>query len=110
MRLDFGDDRRLGPGKVSLLEQVDATGSISGAARAMGMSYRRAWTLLEATNGMFREAVIETAHGGARGGGARLTRFGRQVIARYRALEDALLEAGTLHIAFLEKHLARKPK
>ena len=77
----------IGPGKAELIERIDATGSISAAARAMGMSYRRAWQLVEALNASFREAVIETATGGARGGGARVTPFGRQAAAAFRAME-----------------------
>ena len=80
VRLDFDEDRRLGPGKVALLEAIEATGSITGAARAMGMSYRRAWTLLEATNALFTSPVAETAHGGRQGGGASLTSFGREML------------------------------
>jgi molybdate transport system regulatory protein len=110
LRLDFDDARRLGPGKVGLLEAIEATGSITGAARAMGMSYRRAWLLLEATNGMFRTPVVETAHGGTRGGGARVTAFGQEVVARYRAVEGALREAASADVAFLERHLGPAPE
>ena len=66
----------MGPGKAELIEHIAATGSISAAARAMGMSYRRAWQLVEALNKDYRERVVETAAGGARGGGARVTPFG----------------------------------
>jgi molybdate transport system regulatory protein len=77
----------LGPGKAELIERIDQTGSISAAARAMGMSYRRAWQLVEALNADFREPVISTAVGGKRGGGASVTPFGRRLVARFRAME-----------------------
>lgn len=78
----------MGPGKAELVERIAQTGSISAAARAMGMSYRRAWQLVEALNRAYREAVIDTAVGGRRGGGARVTPFGRRLVARFRAMEN----------------------
>lgn len=78
----------MGPGKAELIERIASTGSISAAARAMGMSYRRAWQLVEAVNKDFRERVITTAAGGARGGGARVTPFGLRVLAEYRAMQE----------------------
>ena len=78
----------MGPGKAELIERIAETGSISAAARAMGMSYRRAWQLVEALNRDFAEPVITTATGGRRGGGAQVTGFGRRVAAQYRAMED----------------------
>jgi molybdate transport system regulatory protein len=78
----------LGPGKAELVERIAATGSISAAARAMGMSYRRAWQLVEAVNQDFRARVVITAAGGARGGGARVTPFGERLVAEYRAMEE----------------------
>jgi molybdate transport system regulatory protein len=78
----------MGPGKAELIERIAQTGSISAAARAMGMSYRRAWQLVEALNRDYRERVIDTATGGKRGGGARVTPFGQQIVARFRAMED----------------------
>jgi molybdate transport system regulatory protein len=78
----------MGPGKAELIERIAQTGSISAAARAMGMSYRRAWQLVEALNADFRKPVIATAVGGQRGGGARVTPFGRRLAARFRAMES----------------------
>jgi molybdate transport system regulatory protein len=78
----------IGPGKAELVERIGRTGSISAAAREMGMSYRRAWQLVEALNGAFREPVVATAIGGRRGGGARVTPFGTDLVARFRAMED----------------------
>ena len=83
----------IGPGKAELIERIGASGSISAAARAMGMSYRRAWQLVEALNHHFREPVIETAIGGRRGGGARVTPFGREVAALFRQMEEKASDA-----------------
>jgi molybdate transport system regulatory protein len=87
VRVDFGSGRALGPGKVRLLEAIGETGSISRAGRALGMSYRRAWLLVDDLNRSFREPVVATKPGGAQGGGAALTDFGRELIARYRSIE-----------------------
>jgi molybdate transport system regulatory protein len=77
----------MGPGKAELVERIGETGSISAAARAMGMSYRRAWQLVEALNAAFRKPVVVTAVGGERGGGARVTPFGRRLVSQFRAME-----------------------
>ena len=79
----------MGPGKAELISRVDATGSISAAAREMSMSYRRAWQLVEAINASFTEPVVVTAIGGKRGGGASVTEFGRQLVAQFHAMENA---------------------
>jgi molybdate transport system regulatory protein len=89
-RLDLADGVSVGPGKIELLELLDAHGSISAAARAMRISYRKAWLLLDNLNTGFGEHVFHTATGGRRGGGARLTPFGRRLIDRYRKLERAV--------------------
>ena len=103
LRLQLSEDRALGPGKVRLLELVRETGSISAAGRAMSMSYRRAWLLIDELNHMFREPVAVSRLGGASGGGATLTRFGAEVIRRYRAIEARLLAASREDIRALEK-------
>jgi len=77
----------IGPGKAELIERIAQMGSISAAGRAMGMSYRRAWQLVEALNRSFRAPVIVTAVGGERGGGARVTAYGVRLAARFRAME-----------------------
>src|SRR5258708_20518507 len=87
LRVDRGSGRALGPGKIRLLEAIENTGSISQAGRALGMSYRRAWLLVDDMNNCFRDPVIAAQPGGARGGGATLTPFGQQLIQRYRAIE-----------------------
>jgi molybdate transport system regulatory protein len=95
LKIEFAPGLRLGPGKVRLLELVQETGSISAAAREMEMSYRRAWLLIEELNRIFGAPVVETAAGGAGGGGARITAQGRAVIREFRAVESrttALIE------------------
>lgn len=102
LRLDFANGERLGPGKVELLERIRAEGSIAAAGRAMGMSYKRAWELVDSLNRMFCEPVALTRLGGERGGGARLTPFGEGLIARYRAMEAATRDALAADLAALE--------
>jgi molybdate transport system regulatory protein len=92
IRVLFGDNARLGPGKIDLLEAIGRTGSISAAGRELGMSYRRAWLLVDAVNGMFRTPVVTAAAGGAHGGGAQLTDFGRDLVAAYRRIEARMGE------------------
>ncbi len=87
IRILIGAVVAIGPGRADLLEAVSRSGSISAAARAMGMSYRRAWLLVEAMNSAFREPLVETLTGGEGGGGAHITDLGREVLRRYRAME-----------------------
>lgn len=101
LRLDFLPGGRLGPGKVDLLEAIARTGSISGAGRAMKMSYRRAWVLVDDLNRMFRQALVEAQPGGAKGGGAHLTPLGHEVVARYRAIEAITAHTGEAEIEAL---------
>ena len=84
----FESGARIGPGKAKLLESIRDTGSISAAAREMGMSYKRAWLLLDSMNRAFTEAVVTAAPGGSGGGGATLTPFGVEVLQRYRRIAD----------------------
>jgi molybdate transport system regulatory protein len=86
-RIDFSDSSYLGPGKVELMEAIKAHGSISAAARAMKLSYRRAWLLLESLNASFIKPVSVNIAGGIRGGGTELTPFGELLILRYREVE-----------------------
>ncbi|WP_448204019.1 winged helix-turn-helix domain-containing protein [Azospirillum sp. sgz302134] len=95
----------IGPGKVSLLEAIDRTGSISAAARSLGMSFRRAWFLVETMNSAFREPVVRTNVGGREGGGAGLTAFGQEVIARYRRMEEEARKAASPHLSWLNEAL-----
>jgi molybdate transport system regulatory protein len=87
LRFACGPGFAMGPGKADLLEAIERTGSISGAARDMGMSYRRAWLLVSEANRCFRAPLVETLTGGGRERGARLTAEGRHILASFRALE-----------------------
>lgn len=89
LRVRFDGDDFIGPGKAELLERIAATGSIAAAARDMGMSYKRAWSITEALNAMFDQALVDTARGGPGKGGAVLTPRGAAVLAAYRAVEAA---------------------
>jgi molybdate transport system regulatory protein len=97
LRVDLGSGRALGPGKIRLLEAIEETGSISQAGRKLGMSYRRAWLLVDDMNSCFRDSVIEAQPGGAHGGGAVLTAFGQKLVERYRAIEAEALMATRKH-------------
>jgi molybdate transport system regulatory protein len=90
IRIDFSGTCSLGPGKISLLEGIERTGSLSAAARTLGMSYRRGWLLLHSTNEGFSQPVAELSVGGKDGGGARLTEFGKRLVADYRTFEAAV--------------------
>ena len=87
LRVDFATLCCVGPGKIALLEAIHRTGSLSQAARDLGMSYRRGWQLLWSLNASFRVPTVVTARGGRGGGGARITPFGRELIRCYRAFE-----------------------
>ena len=104
-RLRIGSDRELalGPGKVALLEAIAQTGSISAAGRKLGMSYRRAWLLVDALNRSFTEPVITTATGGREGGGTALTPTGAEVVRRYRKIEALASAATAKEISALER-------
>jgi len=92
-RLYCGNEIAMGPGKADLLDAIDSQGSISGAGRALGMSYRRTWMLVDTMNRCWTTPLVETAAGGSRGGGARLTDLGREVLVQFRALEARMTEA-----------------
>ncbi len=103
IRIDFANGGALGPGKVRLLELVAETGSIRKAAAGMKMSYRQGWLLLKALQETFGRPLVETATGGASGGGARLSPLGRRVAAQYRALELKVAKAGRANLSALER-------
>jgi len=109
IRIDLSDSGAVGPGKIRLLELVGESGSISAAGRAMNMSYRRAWLLIDGLNQCFRVPLVEKQLGGLRGGGAALTPLGHDVIARYRAIERAATKAGAADLAALNAARADRP-
>jgi molybdate transport system regulatory protein len=98
-RIDFAEHSSIGPGKISLLEAIRDTGSLSQAARTIGMSYRRAWLLIESLRQSFREPVTVASTGGKDGGGMLVTEFGDALIQNYRELERdfAMLAERRLH-------------
>ena len=89
-RIDFGEHSNMGPGKVALLEGIKSHGSLAKAARSMGMSYRRAWLLLDSVNRSFTVPATVNSTGGRGGGGAEITAFGILLIERYRTVERKL--------------------
>lgn len=95
----------MGPGKAELIERIGQTGSISAAARGMGMSYRRAWQLVEALNASYLEPVVQTAVGGQRGGGASVTPFGRRLAEQFRAMEHKASDAIAADLKRFSRHL-----
>ena len=102
LRLDFADGR-VGPGKIALLEAIQREGSISAAARALGMSYRRAWELVAELNKIFTAPVVERVTGGSGGGGARLTELGEALLVGFRDIEAAASRAAAAHLRRLAK-------
>ncbi len=102
LRIDLPQGR-IGPGKIELLEAIDTEGSISAAGRALGMSYRRAWELVDALNKLLGVPVVEASTGGYRGGGALLTDQGRQLVADYRAIERAAHRAAETRLEALAR-------
>jgi molybdate transport system regulatory protein len=93
IRVLCGTEIALGPGKVALLEAIHACGSLTAAARSLGMSYMRAWKLVQTMNACFREPLVTTQRGGKAHGSAMLTRTGERVLALYRGMEEASREA-----------------
>lgn len=110
LRIDFDDDRYIGHGRIQLLELIGEHGSIAKAARAMNMSYKRAWYLMDEFNNMFTVALIERHHGGRGGGAAQLTPFGQDVLRTYRDMEAKALKAFAKPVAALEAKLVRAPR
>lgn len=109
LRLDFAPGHAVGHGKIRLLEAVREHGSIAAAGRALGMSYRRAWLLIDALNQLFGAPVVETKHGGPAGGGAELTPLGQRLVHHYRAIEAKAQAAGAAELADLAGALPRPP-
>jgi molybdate transport system regulatory protein len=105
LRIFFGDDVMLGPGKADLLEHIRETGSIAAAGRKMAMSYKRAWSLVEEMNRGYREPLVDSSRGGAKGGGASLTQSGETVLAHYRRIEEITAREAEAEIAALQSML-----
>jgi molybdate transport system regulatory protein len=103
IRIDLASGARIGPGKVAVLEEIARAGSISAAGRALHISYRRTWELVEDLNRSLGSPVVETLAGGRSGGGASLTPFGRAVVSGYRAIETSATEAAKAHLAALKR-------
>src|SRR5277367_2975339 len=103
IRLDLASGARIGPGKIAVLEEIARSGSISAAGRALRMSYRRTWELVEDLNRSLGAPVVETAAGGSGGGGAVLTRAGKAVVERYRAIEMDTALAARKHLLALNR-------
>jgi len=93
IRVYHGEEIALGPGKVNLLEAIERTGTLAEAARSIGISYMRAWHLLQTINACFQEPLVHTSRGGSGHGGAALTESGRAVVAAYRRMEADSLRA-----------------
>jgi molybdate transport system regulatory protein len=108
IRLDLAGGLRIGPGKVAVLEEIARSGSISAAGRALRMSYRRTWELVEDLNTGLGTPVVETAAGGSGGGGTVLTPAGKAIIERYRAIELDTAIAARKHLQVLNRFRAGK--
>jgi molybdate transport system regulatory protein len=107
LRIYLEPEGRIGPGKIELLEKIATLGSIAAAGRAMGMSYRRAWELVEETNRIFGKPVATRQIGGRHGGGASLTPLGAMLVVRFRAIEAATAAAAEEHVAALQREVDR---
>jgi len=106
LRVTRGDDIAVGPGKIDLLEAIARTGSITAAAKELGMSYRRAWLLVDTMNRNFKSPVVAAETGGTHGGGAAITDVGAQVIERYRRIEATAAKEAAADIRALRALLA----
>jgi molybdate transport system regulatory protein len=106
LRVTLRRDVAIGPGKADLLEGIAATGSIAAAGRRMGMSYKRAWLLVDTMNRCFRAPVVEAEKGGQTGGGAHLTPLGTEVLAAYRRMQARTARAIAGDLAGLKRRLA----
>jgi molybdate transport system regulatory protein len=109
IRIMFRKAIAMGPGKADLLEAIAGTGSISAAARRLGMSYRRAWLLVDTMNQCFDRPLVQTATGGSHGGGARVTELGHEVIRRYRDMDLKATAAVARELAEFSRLMARSP-
>lgn len=110
IRIKAGKEIALGPGKVDLLEAIERTGSISAGARELGLSYRRAWDLVDTMNHCFKHPLVARVKGGKGGGGAQLTNEGRDALDHYRSMETKALKAIDPDWKTLQKSLKPNPE
>jgi molybdate transport system regulatory protein len=110
LRIDLDAEGRIGPGKIRLLENIQQFGSISAAGRAMDMSYKRAWDLVDEINRICRHPAVERQTGGKNGGGAALTSFGQSLVARYRKIERDAASAVRRDLQALRSDIGRPKK
>jgi molybdate transport system regulatory protein len=110
VRIDLDSEGRIGPGKIQLLENIRSCGSISAAGRAMDMSYKRAWDLVDEINRICRHPAVERQTGGKNGGGAVLTPFGMSLVARYRKIERDAASAVRKELLALRTDIGRPKK
>src|SRR6478735_5501073 len=110
LRIDLDPKGRIGPGKIQLLESIHTCGSISAAGRAMDMSYKRAWDLVDEINRICRQAAVERQTGGKNGGGAVLTAFGLSLVTRYRKIERDAARAARKELQALRSEIGRAKK
>ena len=110
LRIILNPDTLIGWGKADLLQTIDEAGSISEAGRRMGMSYRRAWILINTMNGYFDEPLVRSMKGGRRGGGAELTKTGRAVLEAYRRIEKKVHSVSERDLKLLSSLAAKKPR
>ena len=108
-RIDFSQDTNVGPGKIELLEAIQSSGSLSQAARDIGMSYRRAWQLMESLNASFREPLAIATVGGKGGGGVQISRLGERLVKSYRALEAEIAQTAVRHLSTIAPYVAVSP-
>jgi molybdate transport system regulatory protein len=107
-RIDFSDEANIGPGKIALLEGIKVHGSVSAAGRALGISYRRAWLLLDSLNKSFDLPVSVNSVGGRGGGGVEVTVFGDLLIERYRTVERKFSDLGSEYLREIRAHVNRR--
>ena len=108
-RLMLDEEIAFGPGKAELLKAIQTTGSISAAGKHLGMSYRRAWLLVDTMNRCFQHPLVETATGGSQGGGTRLTPLGLDVLQRYQQLQQDIFTLSEKHFSEMSSQLRKKP-
>lgn len=110
IRIDLSNGKRIGPGKIALLEAIGKAGSISAAARSLDMSYRRAWLLVEEINLALREPAVAAATGGQHGGGAALTPVGEKIIELYHGVEKQARTSSREEFRALERLMRKTEK